>query len=240
MKYINKRSFKFLIIFIFLIILFFVAHNMTRLYEYSPTKINNKAGPIVIKFKQPVNPNEGEYTIEPKVNNKLQIIDNYIIIWPEEGLGFDNEKTYSASFHKFRTVSGKDIPNIKIKFTVNKDWGYSKLQEYVLSKYGHFESSDDSFINKLPYQKDFEFKISASIDYNNTKYYTILIETLVMPGKNNTQDEYIKEVKDARNKALGWIQQQGVDIKKNSILFSPNDETLYNPHQDNNPLITGD
>ena len=128
--------------------------------KYSPKGTNNIAGPIVIKAKEKINPSSGAYTIDPSVEGNMQIIDNYIIFWPEEDGGFVFDTEYTARFSGYTTESGNNIKTVETTFKISKKADYSKLQKEVLTKYGVFEQSVNPFLEKLPHTEDYRYKIT--------------------------------------------------------------------------------
>lgn len=246
-----------------LIILFLFVKNSGGI-KTSPIKTNNIAGPIVIKSNSPIKKGSGSYKITPSAAGNLQIIDNYIVFWPDHDNSFLNDVEYNAEFKGFKTESGTDLGVFNFSFKVLKNNDYDKLQKEVLSKYGRLEDTGNPLLEKLPYKKDFSFRISyvlnkqpepkynqdssGIIDLLGTKdnwkekksNYIVQIETIVIQSRNQDNQSYIAEVKQARQDALKWITNQGVDPSKDiNIIFIPSDEELTNtsiaPEQANLP-----
>jgi hypothetical protein len=218
--------------------------------EYSPKGKNSKGGPIVIKATDSVDSAHGEFSIYPAVEGDLQIVDNFIIFWPQEGAGFEESVRYNASFKNYKMAGGTQIKDLEISFDIDRYTDYSELQKEVLSKYGRFEVAVNPFLSKLPYTEPYKFKVSFVInehegsedmriqellgDEQNWREkknnYTVIIETLVVQGNRQSYQSFVREVKKARAAALAWISQQGVDTKKDIVYqFVPNDRTLKNP-----------
>ncbi len=238
---------------VFILITLFLFVKNSRGIKISPIKNNNIAGPIVIKNNSPVNKGSGSYKITPSAAGNLQIIDNYIIFWPDHDDSFLVDTDYKAEFKGYETTSGKNLGTINLSFKVLKNNDYDKLQKEVLSKYGRLEESGNPLLEKLPYKKDFSYRISyvlnkqpepkynqessGIIDLLGTKdnwkekksNYIVQIETIVIQTRNQDNQSYIVEVKQARQDALKWIADQGVDPSKDiNFIFIPSDEELTN------------
>lgn len=219
--------------------------------QYTPKGVNNVAGPVVIKAKENIDTNSGRYDIDPSARGNLQIIDNYIIFWPEVDGGFAFDTEYTATFKEYKTSSGDTIDTISTTFRIGKKTDYSKLQEEVLEKYGVFERSLNPFLEKLPHTEEYRYTIRYIIDEdedtvdastyellgdeNNWRdkkdNYTVIIETLVTQGREDSYETYIQEVVNSRQEALNWISAQGVDIEKDiKYSFLPDDATLKDPN----------
>lgn len=240
------------------IVLFLSFAQQNNQLEYSPNDSNNIAGPLVIKAKEPIHADSGSYAISPEVAGNLQVVDNYIIFWPEQDGGFVLDTAYRATFKDYRTVSNEPLDQVDMEFTISKDTDYSELQKEVLEKYGVFEASFNPFLEKLPHQEDYRFKISYAIneplehnheeseehneasivellgDKDNWREkkdnYIVYIETLVFQSRNQDDASYLQDVQQARKDALKWIADQGVDVNKDiNYEFIPDDATLQNP-----------
>lgn len=237
----------------FILILLFLFVKNSGVIKKSPTKTNNIAGPIVIKSNSPVKKDSGSYKITPSAAGNLQIIDNYIIFWPDHDDSFLIDTDYKAEFKGYETESGKNLGVINLSFKILKNNDYDKLQKEVLSKYGRLEESGNPLLEKLPYKKDFSFRISYTLNkqpepkYNQESSgiiellgtkdnwkekksnYIVHIETVVIQTRNQDNQSYIAEVKQARQDALKWIADQGVDPSKDiNFDFNPSDENLKN------------
>lgn len=251
----NKRntSLVSLVILVFIsIILLFVSTNKNKL-QVSPKKSNNIAGPIVIKNNEPLKQGSGVYEITPAAAGNLQIIDNYIVFWPDHDNSFGFDTSYKAVFKDFKTNSDKVLKNISLDFKISKNSNYDKLQKEVLTKYGRLENTGNPLLKLLPYQKDFSYRISYTLNkqpepkYNQTESgiiallgttndwrekkenYTIHIETLVTQTRNQEYQAFLQDIKQARQDALKWISEQGIDTTKDIIYdFTPSDKELAN------------
>lgn len=251
------------------LLLFNVLNDKDRL-QYSPKGTNNMAGPMVIKAHEDIDSKSGTYSISPSVSGNLQVVDNYIIFWPEQDGGFVIDTRYRAIFKDYKTVSNEPIQPVNLEFTISRDADYDELQREVLSKYGHFEASFNPFLEKLPYKEDYRFRINYAIneslghhheddddedagiiallgDEDNWREkkdnYIVYIETLIFQSQGQSYESYVHEVKEARKDALEWIAEQGVNVKKDiNYQFIPNDKTLQNPGsgREEVPTILGD
>lgn len=246
-----------------LIVLFLIIQGAGGI-KTSPIKTNNIAGPIVIKSNSPVKKGRGSYNITPLAAGNLQIIDNYIIFWPDHDDSFVVDTNYKAEFKGYETESGKNLGTVSLNFKILKNSDYDKLQKEVLSRYGRLEEPGNPLLSKLPYKKDFSFRVSyvlnkqpqpkynqessGIIDLLGTKdnwkekksNYIVQIETIVLQSRNQDYQSYVNEVKQARQDALKWITDQGVDTSKDiNYIFIPSDEELSNtsiaPEQANLP-----
>lgn len=219
--------------------------------EYTPKGENNKAGPVVIKAPENINQNSGTYSIQPTAEGYLQTVDNFIIFWPKEGESFKENQRYTAVFSEYKTVSGETVETVETSFTINRGVDYTPLQKEVLEKYGRFEAEPTNpLLEKLPYTRPYRFKVSYIIndlDSNKGKdlrevlgtktdwktkksNYTVVIETLVFQGQQDTLETYINEVHRARQEALEWITSLGVDVKNDiEYEFIPSDDRLTAP-----------
>ncbi len=243
-----------LVVGLFIVIFLYQVFYASKQLQFSPKGSNTIAGPIVIKATENINPNSGTYNITPAAAGTLQIIDNYIIFWPEQDGGFVLENRYEAEFKDFKTESSKTIKTVNLDFVIDKTTDYDKLQKEVLEKYGRFETSFNPFLEKLPYKEDYKFKISYAINEDPDREdghgesgivallgnkdnwkdkkdnYIVYIETLVIQSPGQEYASYVEDVKQARQDAKNWIAKQGVDIKKDiNYSFIPDDKTLLNP-----------
>lgn len=236
------------------IVILYNALFASKQLQVSPGGENNVAGPIVIKANEKINPDSGTFNITPLISGNLQIVDNFIIYWPEQDGGFIKGARYIATFSDFKTESNKPLKTVDLDFEISESTDYDKLQKEVLDKYGVFETSFNPFLEKLPYKVDYKYKISyvinddikSSRDKNRSGIvallgdkdnwrekrdnYTVFIETLLFQSPGQSLDSYINDVKRVRKEALDWIKDQGVDIDKDiNYEFIPNDKTLQNP-----------
>ncbi|MCA9331788.1 hypothetical protein KC968_02500 [Candidatus Saccharibacteria bacterium] len=266
---INRKYIPAMGLFVGLAIIIFLYNTFytSKQLQYSPKNNNTIAGPIVIKAREKINPKSGSYTITPSVNGNLQVVDNYVIFWPEQDGGFVLDRTYQAVFKDFKTESNKTLKPVNFNITVNKKTDYDKLQKEVLEKYGRFETSFNPFLEKLPYKKDYSFRISYAINEDpdqedshresgivallgnkdNWKEkkdnYIVYIETLVIQTQNQSYASYVEDVKQARQEAKDWIAEQGVNVEKDiNYAFMPDDKTLSNPNtsREEVPLLLDD
>lgn len=224
-----------------------VANTGQKNIEYSPESKTNKSGPIVIKAKSKISTNTGTYSIAPSVKGDLQVIDNYIIFWPADGDGYLEDTTYTAEFKNYKTDVGEELSIPLIRFKIDKEFTYSKLQLEVLEKYGRFEQEANPFLSKLPHTEPYRYHIYYDVvdvpDNKNKSTvellgneknwrekrnnYTVFIETLVFQGRDDSSEVYRQEVQLARQEALDWIRQQGVDVEKDIYyVFSPSLDSL--------------
>lgn len=218
--------------------------------EYSPSSTNNRAGPIVIKARSNIDPDAGSLSISPSVPGDVQIIENYIVFWPLDGEGFTEGKSYTATFKDYQLKGGNKLNIPRIRFKVDRNTDYTALQREALSKFGRFEGALNPFLTKLPYTEPYKFRITYRInelrenegksnreilgDERNWREkkanYTVLIETLVVQGNDDSLQTYINDVTAARNAAMTWIKSQGVNPDKDILYaFIPTDEQLKSP-----------
>lgn len=224
-------------------------------FEYAPSRENSRAGPIVIKAKSEVDPNAGSYTIEPEARGHIQIIDKYIIFWPDQEEGFAEREQYTATLKDYRTLAGEPLKIPTLKFVIDRDAPYHELQKEVLAQYGDLESTANPFLVKLPHTEPYRYTVTYSINHarageENEKSvleelgneqnwrekknnYLVFIETHVFQGQQESLQDYHQEINLARAEALAWITSQGVDINKDiNYQFIPDDDALAAPLED--------
>lgn len=262
----NRKNIFILVALILLVVVGAIIYRSNRFITTSPGDKNNQAGPVVIKVKENISDSSGTYSVEPSINGHLQIVDNYIILWPDKEGGFYINESYVVKFRDYKTISGKSLGDIDFKFKVTET-DYSGLQKEVLSKYGRFEVSFNPFLEKLPHKQDLSYRISYSInehddhtDFDPNKphdtnivellgddknwkekkdNYVVFIETLVIQSVNDSFETYLEDVRQSRKDALDWIRAQGVDPDKDiAYRFIPDDNTLLNPTTDREEIPT--
>ena len=64
----------------------------------APSETSNRSAPVVLQAIAPVNPESGSFSIEPETAGQVQIVEEYIIFWPDEGSLLEDGATYSAKF----------------------------------------------------------------------------------------------------------------------------------------------
>ena len=200
--------------------------------EYAPNSKTNNAGPVVLKYRQNIDQSKGSLVISPTPQGEIQIIDEYVIFWPQRGLGFTNETEYSVTSSGFMYLDGTLLPSETFTFYVDPNEVYHPLQLDVFQKYDEAEENTAPFLGLLPYEKQYEYRISyspADIEDRDelTPYNSLfVIEILVYQSRFDTIEDHIANVQNARQDALEWIRSNDIDPDDIEYVFSPTDRQL--------------
>lgn len=195
--------------------------------DYYPTDINNTGGPVVIKTIEAVDQTEtGRIVVTPDAKGEIQVSDEYIIFWPSPPNGFMHDTSYEVTISGYRTISDKEIGTITLRFVIDESIGYSPLQTEVQRRYERPEGLlNDPILTKILHTEPYSFRISL-VDEGKfgVTPHVILIETLVLQGRNESIESFEANSAAAKEAALTFIREQGVDTENDiTIVYESNE-----------------
>ncbi len=194
--------------------------------DFYPSNMNNSGGPIVIKAKELVADAQGaKIEITPKASGETQVIDEYIIFWPRAEDGFKDGTEYTAIIEGYKTTSGKSIGVITLKFKIDNTITYAPLQTEVQKRYARPEGLfNDPILSKVLHTEPFVFRTTLlSEESAGDSPHVILLETLVVQGRDETIESFNANKEAAKQSALAWIRSQGIDPDKDIQIVYPSD-----------------
>jgi len=119
-------------------------------FSISPIEKNNKFAPLVIRSEVgEFSTQGGRFTSTPNYDGEIEIHDNYIIVWPLLGIGFEEGVDYMFSFSDIRLASGESVEGLEISFRVDPQGNATELQEEVLQKMDDKEQEPKEFLDVL-------------------------------------------------------------------------------------------
>lgn len=204
----------------------------TGIVASAPSGVSNRSAPIVLQAIAPVDPTSGTFTISPDTPGETQIVEQYVIFWPDEGSLLRSGARYQATFADYQTIDGKAIETLVLEFPVQRGVDYYPLQQEVIRNYKHIDGArNDPLLDALPHSEPFLFRVSLLGE--TADEVTVLIETLTIQGRDETDESYSEQVFLARQEALGWLASYGeerTDGKTLTIVYAPTDGGLSGIH----------
>ncbi len=194
-----------------------------RLVSSEPVDKGSTVAPIVFTFNRKLDQQTLKtFEVLPYTPGRSQVKDNKFVFEPSDNYHLNQD--YTAKLKSVTAVDGSVLGEQIIKFKV----AFIPIDKLSESDRAAQEASTDSleqqnpFLSELPHET-LEYKI----DYELTSggegggSIVLVIELYAILNRPSQRADYEAQLREYKQKALQWIQSQGIAPNKYPITFIP-------------------
>lgn len=194
-----------------------------RLVSVEPKQKASTVAPVVFTFNRVIDPKTAaEFEIQPYTAGRTSVQDKKVIFEPASKYRLG--QTYTATLKSVWSSDGSRLGVQKVTFQI----AFVPLEKLSESDRAAQEASTDTLeqknplLAKLPYET-LQYKVDYELSQQagGKTEVTITVTLYAILNRPEQRPAYEAQLREYKQKALQWIQEQGVDISTYKVVFNP-------------------
>ncbi|HET9721978.1 MAG TPA: Ig-like domain-containing protein [Candidatus Saccharimonadales bacterium] len=180
----------------------------------------SSVSPVIFTFNKSIRlSNSDRFVITPAVQGKVTVKNNQLTFTPT--LPYTLQTSYSATLKSPQAANGQVGSDVYTRFYVTYV-PFSQLPaNQQQADLGRTDALERIYpiLHKIPYENN-HFKITYSVDDANKLHLSVTLYAVI--NGPSDYDQYQQQLKQYKNEALQYLQNNGADINSTDISFTPN------------------